>query len=393
MTLTIGSLCSGVDGLALGLGGHVAWQCDNDPSARAVLAARYPGVPCHDDVRALPADLAPVDLVCAGYPCQPFSHAGLRKGTDDPRHLWPAVRDAIRHLGPRWVVLENVRGHVNLGLGAVLGDLAELGFDAEWGLFRSSDVGAPHQRARVFVVARHPHPHAAGERRPGRATRQGAGGDQAVGRETGDHPGDVDAPRAPAHAAGPRRQGRDHHPAPTPPGGTTPDTGRPGTPGRAGGGAPPHAGHDRRDRGPQRDGAPPPGLDGARGHDAHRRAVADVRRPHLGRYEPAVARWEQHHGPAPAPLDDRGRLAPAFAEWMLGLPAGWVTGLDLPRRHAFRLIGNAVQPQVAALAWATLAPAFDDDEPRTSGAAWAERWGPTIRRAAADPRGGELQRR
>jgi len=94
-----------------------------------------------------------VDLVSAGYPCQPFSVAGQRRGADDPRHLWPHVARIIREVGPRVVVLENVAGHVVLGLPDVLGELAEMGFDAEWGCYRASEVGAPHQRERVFVLA------------------------------------------------------------------------------------------------------------------------------------------------------------------------------------------------------------------------------------------------
>lgn len=165
--LRIGSLCSGIGGLELGLEraglGTTAWQVEYDPHASEVLA-RHWDVPNHGDVKLTDwSKVEPVDVICAGYPCQPFSTAGRRQGTDDERHLWPAVRDAVGVLEPRLVVLENVRGHLSLGFPEVLGDLADLGFDAGWCLLRASDVGAPHQRARLFVAAHAKH---VGEHRP-----------------------------------------------------------------------------------------------------------------------------------------------------------------------------------------------------------------------------------
>lgn len=94
-----------------------------------------------------------VDIVAAGYPCQPFSTAGKRKGADDPRHLWPDIKRIIGEVRPGAVVLENVQGHVRLGLSEVLKDLSELGYDAEWGVFSAAQAGAPHQRRRLFILA------------------------------------------------------------------------------------------------------------------------------------------------------------------------------------------------------------------------------------------------
>ena len=94
-----------------------------------------------------------VDIVAAGYPCQPFSTAGKRKGADDPRHLWPDIKRIIGEVRPGAVVLENVQGHVRLGLSEVLKDLSELGYDAEWGVFSAAQAGAPHQRKRLFILA------------------------------------------------------------------------------------------------------------------------------------------------------------------------------------------------------------------------------------------------
>lgn len=99
------------------------------------------------------ANVEPIDIITAGYPCQPFSHAGNRKGADDERHLWPYIKTAISILRPRFIVLENVRGHFGLGFGDVLSDLAHIGYNARWTLVRASDVGAPHRRERLFIIA------------------------------------------------------------------------------------------------------------------------------------------------------------------------------------------------------------------------------------------------
>jgi DNA (cytosine-5)-methyltransferase 1 len=155
-TFTVGSLFSGIGGLDLGLeraGMTVKWQCEVDPYCRRVLAKHWPSVPCYPDVRCLPDDIEPVDLICGGYPCQPFSVAGKRAGAGDPRHLWPYFADTLRLLRPEWALLENVPGHLGLGFDAVLADLAALGFDAEWELLPAAAFGAPHLRYRLFVVA------------------------------------------------------------------------------------------------------------------------------------------------------------------------------------------------------------------------------------------------
>jgi len=155
--LRVLSLFSGIGGLDLGLeraGMEVVAQCEVDPYCCRVLAKHWPHVPNLGDVTAIDWSTVPdVDLICGGYPCQPFSLAGRRQGADDVRHLWPYVLDAVRHLRPRWVLLENVPGHLSLGFGRVLGDLAESGYDAEWDCIPAAAVGAPHRRDRVFIVA------------------------------------------------------------------------------------------------------------------------------------------------------------------------------------------------------------------------------------------------
>jgi DNA (cytosine-5)-methyltransferase 1 len=157
VTLTVGSLFSGIGGLDLGLeraGMQVIWQSEIDKYATRVLAKHWPTIPNLGDVTTIDwSTVEPPDLICGGYPCQPFSYAGNRAGETDPRHLWPRMRDAIRHLRPRWVLLENVPGHLSLGFGRVLGDLADCGYDTEWDCIPAAAVGAPHLRYRIFVVA------------------------------------------------------------------------------------------------------------------------------------------------------------------------------------------------------------------------------------------------
>jgi DNA (cytosine-5)-methyltransferase 1 len=94
-----------------------------------------------------------VDVLSGGYPCQPFSAAGKRLGTDDPRHLWPYIASGIRLLRPKLCFFENVEGHISLGLREVVRELEELGYETTWGIFSAAEVGAPHQRKRVFIMA------------------------------------------------------------------------------------------------------------------------------------------------------------------------------------------------------------------------------------------------
>jgi DNA (cytosine-5)-methyltransferase 1 len=155
---TIGSLFSGVGGIELGLEsiglGPVLWQCDADPAARAVLAAHRPGVQVFEDVREIDAkSAAPVGIVCGGFPCQPHSVAGRRRGTSDARWLWPQFQRIVAELCPPIVFIENVPGLRTSGLRDVLAGLASLGFDAQWDCFTASEVGAPHIRRRLFVLA------------------------------------------------------------------------------------------------------------------------------------------------------------------------------------------------------------------------------------------------
>lgn len=155
--LTVGSLCTGIGGIDLGLeraGMTVKWQADNDHFARRVLWKNWRSTPNLGDIKKVRWEtVEPVDVITAGYPCQPFSIAGQRKGQDDDRHLWPYLLQPICVLRPRWLLLENVPGHLSLGFGQVLGDLAEIGYDTEWDCLPAAAFGAPHLRDRLFVVA------------------------------------------------------------------------------------------------------------------------------------------------------------------------------------------------------------------------------------------------
>jgi DNA (cytosine-5)-methyltransferase 1 len=155
--LTVGSLFSGIGGLDLGLeraGMQVIWQSEIDPYACKVLAKHWKDVPNHGNIKEIDwRDVVRPDVICGGYPCQPFSTAGKRNGTEDPRHLWPWVREAISILRPRYAILENVRGHVSLGLDIVLREMASIGYDAEWQIVSANSVGAPHLRERIIIVA------------------------------------------------------------------------------------------------------------------------------------------------------------------------------------------------------------------------------------------------
>lgn len=155
---TFGSLFTGIGGIDLGLeraGWSCCWQVEIDPWCRRVLSKHWPDVPRHGDVRELEGgELEAVDLIAGGFPCQPVSLAGRRGGASDERWLWPEFARIVRFLRPRGVLVENVPGLlIGDGMAEVLGDLAALGYDAEWECIPAAAFGAPHLRWRIFIVA------------------------------------------------------------------------------------------------------------------------------------------------------------------------------------------------------------------------------------------------
>jgi DNA (cytosine-5)-methyltransferase 1 len=155
--LTVGSLFSGIGGIDLGLeraGMTVKWHSEINPYASRVLKKHWPTIPNLGNIKDIDwSTVEPVDLIAGGYPCQPFSIAGNRQGEKDERHLWPYFLRAISELRPRYAFLENVRGHLSMGFDRVLGDLAEIGYDAEWQVVSAASVGAPHRRDRIICMA------------------------------------------------------------------------------------------------------------------------------------------------------------------------------------------------------------------------------------------------
>lgn len=156
--LRVLDLFSGIGGFSLGLertgGFETVAFCEIEPFCQKVLAKHWPGVPCYDDVRTLTATsgIGAIDVICGGYPCQPFSTAGKRAGDKDDRHLWPEVRRLLDEFRPAWFIGENVAGHISLGLDEVLFDLEALNYTARPFVIPACAVDAPHRRDRVWIV-------------------------------------------------------------------------------------------------------------------------------------------------------------------------------------------------------------------------------------------------
>lgn len=161
--LTVGSLFSGIGGFEFGLertgGFKTVWQCEIDPFCLKVLEKHWPGVKRFADIKkmGIGEEIPYVDVICGGFPCQPVSCAGKRRGKEDERWLWPEFCRVVRCVRPEWVLVENVPGLLSADSGrlfaGILRDLSESGYDAEWNIVSAASVGAPHLRKRVFLVA------------------------------------------------------------------------------------------------------------------------------------------------------------------------------------------------------------------------------------------------
>jgi DNA (cytosine-5)-methyltransferase 1 len=152
---TVLDLFSGIGGFSLGLemagGFETIAFCEIDPGCRKILKKHWPNVPIFEDVRTI--ENVNADIVCGGYPCQPFSVAGSQKAQEDDRHLWPEMLRVVAQVRPTWVIAENVYGHVKLGLDKVLHDLEGEGYTARPVVVPSLANGADHNRDRVFIIA------------------------------------------------------------------------------------------------------------------------------------------------------------------------------------------------------------------------------------------------
>jgi len=151
-------LFSGIGGFSLGLeaaGMETVAFCEKDSFCRKVLQQHWPDVPVYEDVRALDgrAYRGSVDVVCGGFPCQPFSVAGLKQGKADDRHLWPEMLRIISECRPRWVIGENVSGFINMALDDVSSDLENEGYEVRTFVLPACSVDARHRRDRVWVLA------------------------------------------------------------------------------------------------------------------------------------------------------------------------------------------------------------------------------------------------
>ena len=136
---------------------HTIQFVEIDPYCRAVLKKHWPNVPCHDDIRTFHAPAGFADVICGGFPCQDISNAGKRAGIDGERSgLWKEALRVIYDVRPDYALLENVSALRNRGLGTILGDLAQIGYDAEWNCIPAAAMGALHYRDRIWILA-YPH--------------------------------------------------------------------------------------------------------------------------------------------------------------------------------------------------------------------------------------------
>lgn len=346
-TYRLAELCAGYGGLGLGLAQaglslSLKWYAESDTRAAAVMG-RLTTAPNLGDLTAI-EDCPPVDIITAGFPCQPVSSSGQRKGIHDKRWLIKDVVAVWQRSGARWLYLENVPGLLSANegeaFGQVLEALSEVGATAKWTHLRASTVGAPHRRNRWFCIAAY----ATGERQQGSEWRE---------REMGE----IDRPRPNGRTPAANTDGLEpqRRRSPQEPGGeTATKSGErsqrqwPRNP--TGDSSPAYADTDSLGLQVER---------GSRIHDLERPPCgSDVDRccrARFGGYAEAVHQWARIIGrPPPDPTNAEGRLAPEFAEWMMGLPEGHVTAADLSRAQKLKIIGNGVVPQQAAAAYLDL---------------------------------------
>ena len=177
-------LCSGIGGFSLGFSwaelSKTIMFCDTEKWCRQILAKNFPNTPIATDVKELandPERLVPNhDILTAGYPCQPFSVAGLRKGEEDDRHIWPYIFRIVTFKRPSWCVFENVYGHVALGLDKVLSDMENQGYATRTFIVPACAKNAPHRRDRLWIVCKNVGDSSSGGRGEFRVSEEKVGG-------------------------------------------------------------------------------------------------------------------------------------------------------------------------------------------------------------------------
>ncbi len=296
--MKVGSFCTGYGGLDLAVeqyyNAELSWVSEIDNNCNKILEKRFNKPNLGDLTSVNWEDVEPVDIICAGFPCQPFSDAGSKKGDKDERAIFPLIAKSIGVLRPRYVFLENVAGIITTRNGGgldVVGLLTQMGYDCRWGIIRASDIGACHQRARWFCVAS-----------DSRSDREG-GGQTGTVREQGNNERQINEVRP-----------------------------------------------DRSSSLPASD-STALGQQGVRSECGLEETERETRRLSSFRdYEPAIRRWEYVTGrDCPFPTDDRG-LRTEFVEWMMGLEENWVVNQGLSRTAELKMLGNGVVPQQALLA-------------------------------------------
>ena len=398
MPLKLGSLFAGYGGFDLAVeqvfpGTETVWVSDIEPGPSKILAHHYPHAPNLGDVTKTDWEsVEPVDILVGGSPCQDLSSAGQRRGMKPGTRsgLWESMMQAVKVLRPSMVVWENVRGALSAeafslmesgpgrvgggsdgpvlrALGRVLGDLSNTGYDAEWRTVRASDIGAPHRRERVFVVAypairgltwardrRKPQPRNDSFESNNPLLPTPIVSDSSSGRtvpspdfiQLRDIPKLLPTPTA--GQGGSLRTSDGYNDL-----GRTVRTLLP-TPVAC-----------TRTRTPEE-------LARRYSPDSDRKLYSAnldevVAMPNrFGRYVAAVRRWEQvmqRSAPDPALLRDEGPLLlnPAFVEWMMGLPEGWVTDVGLSRAQQLRALGNGIVPQQGAHAISLMLTSLDQE--------------------------------
>ena len=303
--MKIGSLCSGYGGLDMAVAQHfdgeVVWFAENDKNCSKLLNHHWPDIPNFGDVKSIDWNNVPsCDIMCAGYPCQPFSIAGYRKGNTDERSIFEFIAEGIGVIRPRILILENVQGHLSLGGIDVIAKITSMGYHAKWGVVRASDTGTAHRRARWFCVATYSGSERYGPEQDHRVVGRVGGQTEIFNREAGT------SWKESQHRVEKIK--------------TVADT---------------------YDSGLQ---------DVWSEFRLGEKSGEAFSKYEFGPYEPAVRRWAGVIGRKPPdPTDDRG-IRPEFVEWLMGLPEGHVTGLGLAQSAELKILGNGVVPQQALLA-------------------------------------------